>query len=246
MKKSSSPRVAEKYQSIKKKCQAECRKDKAAFINTISEERDTKLFWQYIKSKRKDTTTCTVLKDNSGTPQANAKSKVSILLNHFSSVFSTPSDVQIDMKTPPAPSIEPFTISDEGACKLMKNLSPFKSTGPDGIPPFILKELATELSPVFSILFQACIDQGKIPLDWKMAHITPIFKKGDPSKASNYRPVSLTSVPCKLLEHIVHSQVINHLLANNILCDNQHGFRKQILRKSDDFFSSWPYKKPRQ
>ena len=59
-----------------------------------------------------------------------------------------------------------------------------------------------------------------------MAHITPIFKKGDPSKASNYRPVSLTSVPCKLLEHIVHSQVINHLLQNKILCDNQHGFRK--------------------
>ena len=166
------------------------------------------------------------MKDNNGTPQTSPKSKVSLLLDQFNSVFSTPTDTKIEMKTPPAPTMDPFNISTEGVTKLMRNLSPFKSTGPDGIPPFILKELSNELAPVFTLLFQASLSQGKIPLDWKMAHITPIFKKGDPSKASNYRPVSLTSIPCKLFEHIIHSQIMNHLTRNKILCDNQHGFRK--------------------
>ena len=68
---------------------------------------------------------------------------------------------------------------------------------------------------------------GIVPVDWKTAHVAPIFKKGDPLTPSNYRPVSLTSIPCKLLEHIVHSNVITHMLENKILCDNQHGFRKK-------------------
>ena len=122
--------------------------------------------------------------------------------------------------------MDSFTVTQNGVQKLMQNTNPYKATGPDGIPPFILKELSVELAPVFTILFQACINQGKIPLDWKTAHISPIFKKGDSAKPSNYRPVSLTSVPCKLFEHIVHSQMMNHLLKNKILCDNQHGFRK--------------------
>ena len=83
------------------------------------------------------------------------------------------------------------------------------------------------LAPVYTILFQASLDQGSVPEDWKTAHITPIFKKGDPKKAANYRPISLTSITCKLLEHIIHSNIMTHFDSNNILTDCQHGFRKQ-------------------
>ena len=69
------------------------------------------------------------------------------------------------------------------------------------------------------------MDTGEIPDYWREAHIVPLFKKGDKHLASNYRPVSLTPVTCKILEHIVHSNIINHFLDNEILCDNQHGFR---------------------
>ena len=108
----------------------------------------------------------------------------------------------------------------------MSGLKAHKATGPDGIPPRILKELATELAPVFTLLFNASLKQGIVPRDWRMAHVAPIFKKGDSLLPSNYRPVSLTSIPCKILEHIVHSNMIKHLLEKNILCDHQHGFRK--------------------
>ena len=122
----------------------------------------------------------------------------------------------------------------------MKDLDPFKATGPDSIPPYILKELADQFAPVYQILFQASLNQGTIPNDWKKAHITPIFKKGDPLQASNYRPVSLTSIPCKLLEHIIHSHFMKFNVKSNILCDNQHGFRKsrscesQLITVVDD------------
>ncbi len=95
-------------------------------------------------------------------------------------------------------------------CQLMglKNffsLNPNKAYGPDEISPRILKELAHEIAPMLSLIFQVSLDSGELPSDWKEASISPIFKKGDRVKASNYRPVSLTCVSCKLLEHIVHS-----------------------------------------
>ena len=82
------------------------------------------------------------------------------------------------------------------------------------------------MAPALTIIYQASLDQGQVPDDWRSAYVTPLFKKGDKAKVSNYRPVSLTSVCCKVVEHIIHSQVINHLEANNILSDEQHGFKK--------------------
>jgi hypothetical protein len=69
-------------------------------------------------------------------------------------------------------------------------------------------------------------NKEKIPNQWKEALIAPLLKKGDRGKASNYRPVSLTSICCKIIEHILHSNIISHLEATNILSENQHGFRK--------------------
>ena len=60
-----------------------------------------------------------------------------------------------------------------------------------------------------------------------MANVSPIFKKGDKSKPANYRPVSLTSVYCKVIEHIIHSHLMKFFEDQNILTDYQHGFRKK-------------------
>ena len=95
--------------------------------------------------------------------------------------------------------------------KLLKGLNPSKALGPDELHPRVLKELAMELGPVFAHLFQQSIDTGEISKEWSLANICPLFKKGDRSPARNYRPVSLTCIPCKLLEHIVCSNIMAHL-----------------------------------
>ena len=76
--------------------------------------------------------------------------------------------------------------------------------------------------------FQASLDQGIIPDEWKSANVVPIYKKGDRSKPENYRSVSLTSITCKTLEHEVSSSIMKHLDSHSILTDAQHGFRKRI------------------
>ena len=63
-----------------------------------------------------------------------------------------------------------------------------------------------------------------VPEIWKKAFITPIHKKGPSDLVANYKPVSITSVPCKLLERIAVSKIYCHLIENNLLCSEQHGF----------------------
>ena len=120
-----------------------------------------------------------------------------------------------------------IVVSAIGVTKLLKALNPSKVLGPDELHPRVLKELASELGPVFAHLFQQSIDMGEIPKEWSLANICPLFKKGDRSLACNYRPVSLTCVPCKLLEHIVCSNIMAHLDEHKLLSDRQHAFRKR-------------------
>ena len=105
-------------------------------------------------------------------------------------------------------------------------MNPSKALGPDKLHHRVLKELATELGPIFAHLFQQSNDSGEIHKEWTLANIRPLFKKGDISLACNYRPVSLTCVPCKLLEHIVCSNIMAHLDEHKLLSDKQHAFRK--------------------
>jgi hypothetical protein len=82
-----------------------------------------------------------------------------------------------------------------------------------------MKLCASELAPAIVRVFQTSLISGTVPSDWKEALITPLFKKGERNVASNYRPVSLTSVVSKIL--------MRHLDHHNILTDCQHGFRSR-------------------
>ena len=111
--------------------------------------------------------------------------------------------------------------------KLLKDLKPHKASGPDGIPTRILILAADQVAPVLTAIFQSSLDVGELPTEWKDALISPIYKKGDRCSAANYRPVSLSCVVCKILEHIIHSSVVKHLDKFDIITDKQHGFRRR-------------------
>jgi len=74
------------------------------------------------------------------------------------------------------------------------------------------------------IMFRQLLSVGCVPDEWKNAVITPVHKKGSTSSLTNYRPISITCVPCKLLERIVVSRIYNHLVFNDVLHCEQHGF----------------------
>jgi hypothetical protein len=132
-------------------------------------------------------------------------------------------------------------VTKEDLTKLLKNLKPNKSSGPDEIHPKLLKEAGDHIISPLLIIFQESLQQGAIPEDWRMANVTPIFKKGSRKTPGNYRPVSLTSVVCKMLESIVRNRIMRHLNENNMLSDQQYGFRNhrsttlQLLRVLDNW-----------
>ncbi len=91
-----------------------------------------------------------------------------------------------------------------------------KSSDPDNIPNRTLQELGPDLAPMLTLLFTQSITTGELPEDWRNANIPPIFKKGDRHIMSNYRPVSLTCVCCKL-EYIICHHVREHLDKHDML-----------------------------
>ena len=110
--------------------------------------------------------------------------------------------------------------------KKLEKLNKYKSSGPDNIHPHILKEAASSICIPLSMIYGDSLDSGETPDDWRTANVAPIFKKGDRNNPANYRPVSLTSQVCKVLESIIREGVIEHLNNNNLLAEEQHGFRE--------------------
>ena len=121
------------------------------------------------------------------------------------------------------PAIDNINISARGVEKLLSKIAVNKASDPDQLPNYYLWETAKQTSPILAALFSQSLKTGVLPSDWLTANVSPIFKKGDRHTASNFRPVSLTCVCCKVLEHII----VKHMLNHNILTDKQHGFRSR-------------------
>ena len=120
-----------------------------------------------------------------------------------------------------------IVIGLEGVIKLLANLKPDKAAGPDKIKPILLRELKLEVAPILKIIFQKTLISGCIPKDWKTAIVSPLYKKGDKNNPANYRPISLTCILCKCMEHIIASNITKHFTRYNILYELQHGFREK-------------------
>ena len=210
-------------------------------LNSSSRLNGNKPFWHYIKSRRQEHIGISALETLEGTVTS-ATSKAETLNKAFKSVF-TIEDLHSLPFLPDSthPTMQDICITKLGVYNILSQLDPHKAEGPDGIPACVLKELAFDLAPIFTHLYQQSLNTGTLPEEWKSAFITPVFKKGKRSDPLNYRPISLTSIVCKIFEHIVASQVTNHLETNNILCNNQFEFRtghsceSQLLLTIDDF-----------
>ena len=189
-----------------------------------------KKHWQYIKNKSKAKVGITNLLTDPKDPKSKAtdsdEEKAQVLSDYFSSVFvnepkgSVPTLPELEVKY----TMPELIITKDSVYKLMKNLNVSKSFGPDKLHPILLKELSQEISEPLQIIFNNTIKYNILPDDWKKANITAIFKKGKRNLASNYRPVSLTSIVCKIMEKIVRDHIITHMKNNKLFSSKQYGF----------------------
>ena len=132
------------------------------------------------------------------------------------------------MPASPFSDVPDIYFSSPGVLKQLGAIRPDKARCPDQIPARILREAAAKLAPVFASLFQQSYEPGIFPTAWKDANITAIFKKGTRSEPFNYRPVSLTSLTSKVMEHIVCSQMRRHLSSHSVISPHQHGFLRGL------------------
>ncbi|CAL4160470.1 unnamed protein product, partial [Meganyctiphanes norvegica] len=157
----------------------------------------------------------------------NDKDICDILGRYFNSVYTAQSNGEMpDMETLCEREINEIEVTQEDVQIRLEKLNVTKSCGPDNIHPLVLQKTASATCVPLKLIFNRSLGTGECPDDWRSANVTPIHKKGDRTNPSNYRPVSLTSQVCKVLESIVRKQILGHLAENNILRDEQHGFRE--------------------
>ncbi|XP_072021445.1 uncharacterized protein [Amphiura filiformis] len=244
--KSKNPEDSKLFKSARKAYKRNLNKAHNEYISAMLEEdlqQNPKKFWKYVKSKRTDNVGVHPLKNGTETVSDHV-GKANVLNSFFKSVFTRENTSNLPGLQQIFPDIDPLEITAAGIEKLLHDLNPSKASGPDNIPNKILKECSVELAPLLSALFNQSISTGELPDDWTTANVSPVFKKGSKSDASNYRPISLTSVVCKCLEHVIHRHIMYHLERHNILNDCQHGFRRrrgcdtQLLTTVDDIAKS--------
>ena len=150
---------------------------------------------------------------------------------HFSSVFTREDTCSLPVPEtkfngPDGERLGQLVVTQEVVASKINNMKENKSPGVDGISPKILKETVEQISTPLAHVFNMSLQEGIEPLEWKEANGIPLSKKGPRNKSANYRPVSLTSVICKLLETIIWDHMMDFLIKNKVINPSQHGFLK--------------------
>ena len=202
---------------------------KTEYENKIvkEEKNNPKTFWSYVNKNSNTSNNIPDLISEDGQTFCDDLGKADVLNRFFSSVF-TDEDLnnipEINKQTNAV--LEDIEFTENKIISMLKKMNSSKAPGPDNIHGKVLKECSEFIAHPLNLIFNKSMSEGKLPCQWKEAHVKPLFKKGKRSLPANYRPVSLTSLCCKLLERIIKVDVTKHLIDLGLITDDQHGFRE--------------------
>ena len=185
-----------------------------------------KVFYKYMNSKRKIKESVSTLKDKNNKFSNSPTETANLLAEFFSSTFVEEpfGPLNQDCYNFSDNCISDLEISTDQVKKLLSKVNPSKSSGPDKVHPKLLRSLSENNSFVSAVtlLFKKCYDTSFMPAQWKTANVVALHKKGCKNSASNYRPVSLTCILCKIYENVVREHIIKHV--RDSITKKQHGF----------------------
>ena len=190
-------------------------------------------FYKYVSKKRNHTSEIPPLRNNKGLFLFKDTEKANTLNDYFVSICTKDNGI-FPAFTPPSPKIlfrdiKRFNVSQ--VSNQLKRLKNGYSVGPDGIPSILFKKLASCLAYPLHLIFNIILISGCLLNIWKLADVIPIFKKkGTVSDPSNYRPISLTCVACKVFESLIKNHLLEYLSVNEMHSEDQHGFIQKNQR----------------
>ena len=215
-----------KYKELERETKGLIRRRKKGLEKMVAKEakKNPKSFFSYINAGRKMRNKIGPLKAE-GEIVVDPKRQANVLNAQYASVF-TKSAGEIPKKMRPAgiPDIVEVCFDEVRVKTTIERLKEQSAPGPDAIPNKLIKETMLEIAKPLSILFNKSLRERKIPDEWRVSNITPIYKKGPKSEPGNYRPVNLTSAVCKLMERVVKDELEVHLEQNSLIGASQHGF----------------------
>ncbi|CAM4623698.1 unnamed protein product [Caretta caretta] len=197
------------------------------FFFFFTSQSNKKGFFRYVGNKKKAKESVGPLLNEGGNLVTEDVEKANVLNAFFASVFTNKVSSQTaalgitKWGRDGQPSVEIEVVRD-----YLEKLDVHKSMGPDELLPRVLKELAAVIAEPLAIIFENSWRTGEVPDDWKKANVVPIFKKGKKEDPENYRPVSLTSVPGKIMEQVLKESILKHLHERKVIRNSQHGFTK--------------------
>ena len=184
------------------------------------------VFYKFVNSKLHVKPRIPVLRSNNEIFVTD-KDKSNCFNKFFESVFT------VDNGTIPQPpnsenEICDIHFSEFSVLLALSSINTNASMGPDSIPSLVLSNYRDQLCQPLSTIFNVSFQQSRVPDLWSVAHVVPIFKgKGEKSNCKNYRPVSLTSSVCKVMETIIKNEIFDHVGRFGLLTRHQHGFRSK-------------------
>ena len=187
-------------------------------------------FYSYLRNRRQIKTGVPTLERDDGSRTNSPVESAEALAEAFSSVFVREPEELPSVESPVFESeaniLSDIDITFDKVKHELENLDCFKSYGPDGVHPKLLKSLADDSSFVNAVvkLFRKCTDSGELPQVWKSANLSALFKSGSKTDPLNYRPVSLTCILCKIYEKILRDEIL--FFVESKISPNQHGFVK--------------------
>ena len=225
------PLVLDAYRKQVKKVKKDTKKAKKEFEKRLAQnsKSNPKAFYSYLNSKKCNRVSIGPLKVN-GKKIEDDKEMAEVLNNFFGSVFTEEdlSEIPTQEKLKPdLPSLDDFLFSENDVKNKLKKLKKQSAPGPDGITPNVLIELSDVLCVPLAMIFNMSFVTGIVPSEWRMANVTPIFKKGKKINPGNYRPVSLTCIASRVMESILKDHIVDYLTFNDLILKSQHGFMKK-------------------
>ena len=184
----------------------------------------SKPFHAYIRRRKEGRPSVGPLRVN-GEVISDNRGMTEVLAECFGEVFRSGHQVSNTANQTTDCVMTPLEIGYDAVLGLFRDLDPSSACGPDDIHPRLLKSCAALLAYPLTTIMQKSLLTGSFPLQWKESIVVPLFKKGPRSTPSNYRPVSMTSSPCKGMERILASHIVAYLEDNALLSPNQFGFR---------------------